>query len=135
LRAGTALANFAGQFNDVIFHVRRVFTVRMFRMWFIEMNDLFVHRAGYAQRLARQDFPGSVGVAIDDHRGGRFVRAVPVIVILKIFEHVADVQKRVAIQSDVDECRLHAGEDSSYFSFVDAADECEFFLAFDVNLD
>ena len=62
----------------------------------------------------------------------RFVRMV-VIVILQIFEYVADVQEGVAIETDVDESRLHSGKDAGDFAFVDAADEGELFFALDVN--
>ena len=60
---------------------------------------------------------------------------MPVIVVFEVFKYVANVEKCVAVQADVDESRLHARQDSSYFTFVDTADECEFFFAFDVNLD
>ena len=58
-----------------------------------------------------------------------------VIVIFEIFENVADVQEGVAIETNFDESRLHSGEDAGDFTFVDAADEGEFFFALDVNFD
>jgi hypothetical protein len=58
-----------------------------------------------------------------------------VIVVLEIFENVADVQKRVAVQADVHESGLHAREDAGDFSFVDTADERKFLFPLDVNLD
>ena len=60
---------------------------------------------------------------------------VAVLVILEVFENVADVEESVAIQADVHESRLHAREDASNFSFVDAADESEFLFPLDVNFD
>jgi hypothetical protein len=60
---------------------------------------------------------------------------MPVIVILKIFENVADVKEGIAIEADIDESGLHAGEDAGDFAFVDAADEGELFFALDVNFD
>jgi len=60
---------------------------------------------------------------------------VPVIVVFEVFENVADVQEGVAIKANVHESGLHAGEDAGDFSFVDAADEGEFFFALDVNFD
>src|ERR1051325_971099 len=63
-----------------------------------------------------------------------FVR-LAVLVVLEVFKNVADVEKSVAIQANVHESRLHAGEDASNFSFVDAADESEFFFPLDVNFD
>ena len=58
---------------------------------------------------------------------------VVMIVIFKIFENVADVQEGVAIQTDVDESRLHSRKDAGDFTFVDAADEGELFFALDIN--
>jgi hypothetical protein len=60
---------------------------------------------------------------------------VPVVVILEIFEDVADVKKGIAIETDIDESGLHAGEDAGDSAFVDAADEGELFFALDVNFD
>ena len=45
-----------------------------------------------------------------------------VIVIFQIFEEVADIQEGVAIQTDIDEGRLHAGQHARDAAFVDAAD-------------
>jgi len=68
------------------------------------------------------------------YRGGmRRLMRVVVIVIFKIFENVADIQKGVAIQADVHESRLHSGKDASDFALVDAADEGELFFALDIN--
>ena len=58
-----------------------------------------------------------------------------VLVVLKVLENVADVEKSVSIQANVHESRLHAGEDACNFSFVDAADESEFLFPLDVNFD
>jgi hypothetical protein len=82
------------------------------------------------------------GQHVDD-RGGRrrghlSVRlrvAVPVIVVFQVFEYVADVEKSVAIEPDVDESRLHAGKYAGNAAFIDTADERELFFAFDVNFD
>jgi hypothetical protein len=60
---------------------------------------------------------------------------MPVIVVLEVFENVADVQEGVAVETNVHEGGLHAGEDAGDFSFVDAADEREFFFPLDVNFD
>jgi uncharacterized MnhB-related membrane protein len=60
---------------------------------------------------------------------------VAVIVVFEVLEDVAHVEKRVAVQADIHESGLHAGKDASNFSFVDAADEGEFFFALDVNFD
>jgi hypothetical protein len=90
-------------------------------------------------RSAAQGFAGKKLDGI--HRNGRDGRGgnvssivtMAVIVIFEIFENVADVKEGVAIEADIDESRLHAREDASYFSFVDAADEGELFFALDVN--
>jgi len=60
---------------------------------------------------------------------------MPVIVILEIFENVADVKEGIAIEADIDESGLHTGEDAGDFAFVNAADEGELFFALDVNFD
>jgi hypothetical protein len=60
---------------------------------------------------------------------------VAVIVVLKIFENVADVEESIAIEADVHERRLHAGKNASDSAFVDATDEGELFFALDVNFD
>jgi hypothetical protein len=58
-----------------------------------------------------------------------------VIVVLEVFENVADVQERVTVQADVHESGLHAGKDTGDFSFVDTADERKFLFALDVDFD
>jgi hypothetical protein len=91
---------------------------------------------GVGQRLTRQDFHRR----IDRRRQGRR-RALRLlvrmhrVVVFQIFENVADVQKRVAIEADVHESGLHARKDAGDFSFVDAANQREFFFSLDVNLD
>ncbi len=65
--------------------------------------------------------------------GGRGFVAVTVIVIFEIFKNITDVQEGVAVQADIDECRLHAGKNAGDSAFVDAADEGEFFFALDIN--
>jgi hypothetical protein len=61
--------------------------------------------------------------------------AMAVIVILKIFEYVADVQEGVAVEADIDEGGLHTGENASNAAFIDATDQREFFFALDINFD
>jgi hypothetical protein len=60
---------------------------------------------------------------------------VAVIVVFEIFENIADVEEGIAIEADIDERRLHAGENAGDFAFVDATDEGELFFALDVNFD
>jgi len=109
--------------------------VKLFRM------KLFVLRVFVMFSRARQGLAGEHfnGRAIrEGQRGSRSLRLLvrmPVIVILEVFENVADIQESVAIEPNVHESGLHAGEDAGDFSFVDAADEGEFFFALDVNFD
>ena len=96
----------------------------------------FVVRRGASQRFAREQLDG-LDFGRDDGRscaGGMFV-PVAVIVVFEVFEDIAHVEKSVAVQADVHESGLHAGKDAGNFSFVDAADESEFFFALDVNFD
>jgi hypothetical protein len=58
---------------------------------------------------------------------------MPVIIILEIFENVADVKEGIAIKADIHERGLHAGEDAGDSAFVDTANEGELFFALDVN--
>jgi hypothetical protein len=125
-------------FGSVRFLVRSVLLIDV--VSFILM-ELFVMRFFVMFRGPRQGFTREQlnGRAIrEGHRGSRSLRLlvrVPVIVILEIFENVADVQESVAVEADVHESGLHSGEDAGDFSFVDAADEGEFFFALDVNFD
>jgi hypothetical protein len=57
------------------------------------------------------------------------------VVLFEVFENVTDVQEGIAIETDVHKGGLHAGKDAGDFSFVDAANEGEFFFALDVNFD
>ena len=45
-----------------------------------------------------------------------------VIVLLEIFEEIADVEKRVAIEADIHKGRLHAGQHARDAAFVNASD-------------
>jgi hypothetical protein len=88
-----------------------------------------------ADRLARQHF------GVHRHRNRRGRRSVrlrmpmAVIVILKIFENIADVQESIAIETNVHESGLHAWKHSRYAAFVDATDKRELFFALDVDFD
>ena len=87
----------------------------------------------------RQRFTGQHVYASRGERRERlhvgFWMHMAVIVIFEVFKHVADVEKGVAIEPDVDESRLHAGKHAGDAAFVDTADERELFFAFDVNFD
>jgi hypothetical protein len=88
-------------------------------------------RAG--ERLARQGLDQGSGWR--NWSGCLRSVAMIVIVIFQIFEDIADIQKRVAIQPDIYERRLHTGEHAGYAALVDAADQRELFFALDVNFD
>jgi hypothetical protein len=49
-------------------------------------------------------------------------RGDDVIVVFEVFQEVPDVEESVAIETDVDKGRLHAGKHARDAAFVDAAD-------------
>ena len=50
-------------------------------------------------------------------------------------EEVGDVEERIAFEPDVDESRLHAGQDAHHASFVNVADDAlMLFSTLDVEL-
>jgi hypothetical protein len=92
----------------------------------------FVPFGSASQGLARKQLESRAIAHRHRGRGGMMIMRL---VVLEVFENVANVEKRIAIQGDVHESGLHTGEDASDFSFVDAADESEFFFPLDVNFD
>jgi len=100
---------------------------------FIEADHLFVN-SGRRQGFPGQQLDGSRTRLTHWGRRRHFSVTMAVFVVLEVFENVADVQESVAIQADVDESRLHAGEYPRHFSFVDASDERELFFTLNVNL-
>ena len=112
------------------------FTVRFVRGNFL----MLMRRRGVGQRFAWQHFDnvrrrGRVSRG-ERGRSRRLIRVrMPVIVVLEIFENVADVKEGIAIEADVNESGLHAGEDAGDFAFVNATDESELFFTLDVNFD
>jgi hypothetical protein len=106
------------------------FRMKLFVVWV----SLMLTSAG--QRFARKEFDrGSIGGGQRWSQPLWLLVRLPVIVIFQVFENVADVEESIAIETNVHESRLHAGENAGDFTFVDAADEREFFLALDVNFD
>ena len=96
----------------------------------------FVTLAGARQGLARKHVNRRANRGRRQRRGGQgLLGRMAVIVVLEIFEDVADIEEGVAVKTDVHEGRLHTGKDAGDFSFVDAADQREFFLALDVDFD
>ena len=49
--------------------------------------------------------------------------------VFLLFCKVGDVEKRVALQTNIDKCRLHAGKDAGNFAFVNGAGEGVLILA------
>ena len=88
-----------------------------------------------ADGFAGQNFGGDSRRGMCRSSGVRIAVPVAVIVIFEIFENVADVKKRVAIEADIDERGLHTGEDASDAALVDATNQRELFFALDVNFD
>ncbi len=105
------------------------------------MMEFFVARffvvfAGASQGFTRKQFDRRTNRGWQGRRRGLMVlMRLAVIVVLEVFENVADVEESVAIEANVHERGLHTGEDAGDSSFVDAADEGEFFFALDVNFD
>jgi hypothetical protein len=110
------------------------------RMGFVLM-ELFMVRflvtiAGTGQGFTGKNFDrGTIRGGQGGHGCWRLLVRMPVIVVLEVFEDVADVQEGVAVETNVYEGGLHAGEDAGDFSFVDTADEREFFFPLDVDFD
>jgi hypothetical protein len=112
------------------------FVPGFFNVSFVGVNILMPVGGGVSQCLAGKQF--------DDvrwhgrkrrGRGGRVGVGVAVIVIFEIFEDIAYVKESIAIEADVNESGLHAGEDAGNSAFVNAANEGELFFALDVNFD
>jgi hypothetical protein len=107
------------------------------RMGLLAMRFL-VPLGGASERLAGKQLDGRAVALRHCGSGQTLVRLLvwlAVLVVLEVFENVADIEKRVAVEADVHESGLHAREHARNFSFVDAADESEFFFSLDVNLD
>jgi hypothetical protein len=107
-----------------------------FNVGFVGVNILMPVGGSVSQGFAGKQFD-NVGRRrrIGGHSGGGIGMRVAVIVVFEIFENIADVKESVAIEADVNERRLHAGEDAGNSAFIDAADEGELFFALDVDFD
>jgi len=125
-------------FSGVRFIVRSVLLIRVMSFVLLELFvvHFFVVITDPAQGFTWKQFDrGTIRGGQRRHRGQRLLVRMPVIVVLKVFENVADVQESVAVETNVHESGLHAGEYAGDFSFIDAADEREFFFPLDVNFD
>ena len=56
-------------------------------------------------------------------------------VFFEVLDHIADVEKRVALEPEVDEGGLHAGKHLRHAAFVDVADDRAMTRSFDGKLD
>src|SRR6266567_573248 len=126
-------------FRGVHFLLRSVLVLRGVSSVLMEffVTHFFVVFAGASQGFTGKQFDRKTnrGRRQGRSRGLMVLMRLSVIVVLEIFENVADVEESVAIEANVHESRLHTGEDAGDSSFVDAADEGEFFFALDVNFD
>jgi hypothetical protein len=106
-------------------------------MMLIVMFFAFVRfgSAALANCLAGQNFRRDGCGTLRRALGVRIAVPMAVIVILEIFENVADVQESIAVEADIDEGGLHSGEDARNAAFVDATDQRELFFALDINFD
>src|SRR6202022_302383 len=93
----------------------------------------FARTASARQRFTRQNVHGEFRRGRPRRQGEVLLMPLAVIVVLEIFENIADVQEGVAVQANVYEGRLHAWKDAGDFAFVDAADKREFLFALDIN--
>ena len=57
------------------------------------------------------------------------------VVILELVDDVGDVKEGIAVEPEVDEGRLHAGQDLGYAAFVDVPDDRPLSRALDPYLD
>jgi hypothetical protein len=125
------------EFRGAILLLRGLIGRSVIGVRLIEMR-VFV-TAGSCEGFTGQQFDGGGHVSTGDGGERRVTGSMGVImtmiVVFEVFEDIADIEKGVAIQADVDESRLHAWEDASNLTFVDAADERELFFPLDVDFD
>jgi hypothetical protein len=51
-------------------------------------------------------------------------------VLIVVLKEIGDIKEGVAIEADIDECRLHSRQNARYTAFVDASREGVFFFPF-----
>ena len=113
----------AGQ-RDVARDARAFAGDRVFR-------DLDDDLLSFAQQIGdRRSRGGGPDYVVDLKIVGRLA-----LVLLEVFEHVGDVEERVALEAEVDERRLHPGQDLRHAPFVDVADDRPMPRALDPELD
>ena len=91
------------------------------------------HRSGGGYGRVHNDTRHGVGVAIE-LQNLFFNAGDDLVVLFVVFEKVGNVKEGVAVQPDIDECRLHAGQHAGDSSFVNAASERIFVLALMIDL-
>jgi hypothetical protein len=85
----------------------------------------FLRGAVIASRFSR-------GAVIARFADGALITCYLVKVVM-FFEEIGHVEKRVALQTDIHECRLHSGENARDASFMNAAGERIFVGALEIN--
>jgi hypothetical protein len=125
------------EFRGAILVLRGLIGRRVIGVRLVEMR--VVVTAGRCEGFTGQQFDAGGRASASDGGARRVSRGmgviVTMIVVFEVFEDIADVEKGVAIQADVDESRLHAWENASNLAFVDAADERELFFTLNVDFD
>ena len=84
--------------------------------------------------FAQEVGDGGLGAMIRDVIELQIVAAV-CLEVLEVFDDVGDVEERIALEPEVDEGRLHAGQDLRDAPFVDVADDGAVPRALDPELD
>ena len=85
--------------------------------------------------FARLRFGEDQTVGLGQGRSGYFhIPKFAVFVFVLEFQEVGDIEERVAFQSNIDKCRLHARKHAGYATFVNGAGQRVFVLALEVNL-
>ena len=107
-----------------------------FKVGIAGVNILMPVGGGVSQRFTGKQFD-DVGWRGRERRGrgGGVGMGMAMVVVFEIFENIADIEESIAIEADVNESGLHAGEDAGDSAFIDAANEGELFFALDVNFD
>ena len=59
---------------------------------------------------------------------------VQVFILIFQLHEVGDVKERVALQANIDECRLHSGENAGDASFIDGSGKRVFIFTLEIHL-
>src|SRR5689334_25138449 len=110
--------------GDVRFLVRIMRLLRRMSVFVMELLVVrfFVMLSGPSEGFTGKQLDrGTIAGRQRDRGSLHLLVRMAVVVILEIFENVTDVQEGIAIEANVHESGLHAGEDAGDFTFVDAA--------------